>query len=217
MINPIIAPSILAANLGDLKQDLELINQSSASWIHIDVMDGSFVPPITFGDNVVSICRKHSKKFLDVHLMTNHPEKHFQSFINAGAQSITFHLEATDSPLKLLDFLKKNKVQAGLAIKPNTPWESFHDLINSVDLLLIMTVEPGYGGQKFMPEMLDKIKLSSDLICKNQFSAKIQVDGGINQETGKLCYQAGAEIFVAGSYIFNHPDPKSQINNLSFK
>ena len=213
----IVAPSILSANLINFGEDLELINKSPAEWIHIDVMDGSFVHPITFGDNIVKACRANSKKFLDVHLMIKNPQNHFDSFIKAGADGISFHLEACQNPLELLRILKAQKIQAGLAIKPETEWEDFASLIPETDLLLIMTVEPGYGGQKFIPEMVNKIQQSYELIARNNLKTKIQVDGGINEMTGRVCWEAGAESLVAGSYIFNQPDPIAQINTLLFK
>lgn len=210
----IVAPSLLSANFGELNKDIKDIENCGADWLHIDVMDGSFVPPITFGDNMVSTAKKISKLPLDVHLMIVEPEKHLTEFKSAGADSITIHVEATKNPAQILTEIRKLGIKAGITLKPATKIEEIEPLIELCDLALVMTVNPGWSGQKFMPEGLKKIERIKELVNSKNIKCHIEVDGGINAETGKMCIDAGADVLVAGSYIFGSNNRQSAINSL---
>lgn len=199
----IISPSILSADFSKLGEDIKLIEESGADWVHVDVMDGHFVPNITIGAPVVRSIRKTTKLPLDVHLMISEPERYVEDFVNAGSDIITFHIEAAGE--KTLDIIRKIKyfgVKAGISVKPKTPAKDIEKYIEHVDMVLIMTVEPGFGGQSFMPECAEKIsevRHAAELIKKDLI---IQVDGGINAETAKICRERGANSLVAGSYVY---------------
>ena len=212
MNKTIIAPSILSANFASLKEDIKLVEKYGADWIHVDVMDGHFVPNLTIGACVVRDIRKITDLPLDVHLMIENPDKYAEAFIKAGSDIITFHYEALkDKSLDLIEMLHKNGVKAGISIKPNTKAEEIEQLINKVDLVLIMTVEPGFGGQKFMPDCAIKIKKIKEFSKKDII---IEVDGGINDETAKICREYGANALVAGNYIYKSDDIERAIKSL---
>ena len=210
----IISPSILSADFANLERDIKLVERNGADWIHVDVMDGHFVPNITIGIPVTAALKRVTSIPLDVHLMIENPEKYVQDFIKAGADVLTFHYEAMQNDeevFKLIRLIKDCGVKAGLSIKPKTAPEKVLPFLAEVDLLLVMTVEPGFGGQKFMPECAQKIKV----IRKNAPSTLIvQVDGGINAETGRICRDFGANSLVAGNYIYKSTDIKSAIESL---
>lgn len=210
----IISPSILSADFANLERDIKLVERNGADWIHVDVMDGHFVPNITIGIPVTAALKRVASVPLDVHLMIENPEKYAQDFIKAGADVLTFHYEAMQNDeevFKLIRLIKDCGVKAGLSIKPKTAPEKVLPFLAEADLLLVMTVEPGFGGQKFMPECAQKIKV----IRKNAPSTLIvQVDGGINAETGRVCRDFGANSLVAGNYIYKSADIKSAIESL---
>lgn len=210
----IISPSILSADFANLERDIKLVERNGADWIHVDVMDGHFVPNITIGIPVTAALKRVASVPLDVHLMIENPEKYAQDFIKAGADVLTFHYEAMQNDeevFKLIRLIKAHGVKTGLSIKPKTAPEKVLPFLAEVDLLLVMTVEPGFGGQKFMPECAQKIKV----IRKNAPSTLIvQVDGGINAETGRVCRDFGANSLVAGNYIYKSADIKSAIESL---
>ncbi len=210
----VVSPSILSADFANLESDIKLVERNGADWIHVDVMDGHFVPNITIGIPVTAALKRVVSVPLDVHLMIENPEKYAPDFIKAGADILTFHYEAMkndEEVFKLIDFIKSQGIKAGLSIKPKTPAEKIIPFLEKLDLLLVMTVEPGFGGQKFMPDCAEKIKV----IRKNAPSTLIvQVDGGINAETGKVCRDFGANSLVAGNYIYKSADIKSAINAL---
>ena len=210
----IISPSILSADFANLERDVKLVQDNGADWIHVDVMDGHFVPNITIGVPVVKSLKKITDLPLDVHLMIDNPDKYVEPFANAGADILTFHYEAIFSSQNILDLIKKIHsfgIKCGISIKPKTSPEVLIPYLDIVDMVLVMTVEPGFGGQKFMSDCAEKIKFIKQMASEKLI---IQVDGGINEKTGKICKEFGANSLVAGSYIYKSSDIKKAIQSL---
>lgn len=209
-----IAPSLLSANFAYLKDEIDKIE--TAEWIHYDVMDGHFVPNISFGYSILNDVSKVTNKYLDVHLMISDPDKYVDNFIKSNASLIVFHYEAVaeDKIDDLINYIKEQGVDVGISIKPATPVEVLKPFLAKLDVVLVMSVEPGFGGQKFNPEAVDKIAALAALKEKNNYHYLIEVDGGINDQTAKLCNQAGVDVLVAGSYVFNSEDYNEAINSL---
>ncbi|MCD4657172.1 MAG: ribulose-phosphate 3-epimerase [Planctomycetes bacterium] len=210
----IVAPSLLSADFANLREELASIEKTHATWIHLDVMDGHFVPNITFGPPLIKSIRANTTLFLDTHLMISDPAKYVQTFADAGSDLITFHAEACKNPeeiVKIIDNIKKLNKKAGLSIKPKTSVASISNFLDLLDLVLVMTVEPGFGGQKFMHDAADKIRQIREIAPK----IDIQVDGGIDAETGKISAELGANVLVAGSYVFGNENCEAAVYALS--
>ncbi len=205
----LIAPSILSADFSKLGEEVKLIEKAGADWVHVDVMDGAFVPNITIGPLVVKAIRPVSKLFFDVHLMIDDPLSYVDQFADAGADLITFHIEACNNPKATIEKIRSKDKKVGVSIKPGTSVSALDGVLEEVDLVLVMTVEPGFGGQSFMPEMLDKIKE-----LKKKFTGYIQVDGGINPETAKEAINAGTGVLVAGTAVFGEKSYEKAIKEL---
>lgn len=209
-----IAPSILAADFANLQGEVEMLNGSEADWIHVDIMDGVFVPNISFGLPVTKAIHQHAKKPLDVHLMIVNPEQYLQAFVDAGAAVLTVHLEACTHLHRTVQAIKNLGIKAGVAINPHTPVELLSEVISDIDLVCIMSVNPGFGGQKFINNSLSKVSKLKNLILSRGAHALIEVDGGVSSENAGSLVEAGADILVAGSFVFSSADPKSTIANL---
>ena len=209
-----VSPSILAADFGNIERECNLIDKSGADWFHLDVMDGIFVPNISFGMPVVKAIRKMTSKPLDVHLMITEPERYIEKFIEIGSDIISFHIEATNKLEENISLIKSKNVKVGIAINPDTPIDSLIDVINKIDLVCLMGVFPGFAGQKFIKNTFDRLKELKKLIIDNNSKALIEVDGGVKADNYMELRSLGADVLVAGSYIFNSKDYKEVIKKL---
>ncbi|PSL02311.1 ribulose-phosphate 3-epimerase [Cecembia rubra] len=209
-----IAPSILAADFANLQREVEMLNASDADYIHVDIMDGVFVPNISFGFPVTEAINRHAQKPLDVHLMIINPDKYLEEFKKAGAEIISVHFEACVHLHRTLQHIKSLGCKAGVAINPHTPIEHLENILEEVDLVCLMSVNPGFGGQKFIPNTFSKIKRLSKMIADKGLNTLIEVDGGVNQSNAPLLVEAGANVLVAGNFVFSSDNPITTIKNL---
>lgn len=211
---PLIAPSILASDFANLEREIKMINESEADWIHVDIMDGVFVPNISMGFPVVEAVKKHARKPLDVHLMIIQPERYVEAFKKAGAAQISVHIEACPHLLRNIQQIKDLGCKAGVAINPHTAISQLENVIGDVDLVLVMSVNPGFGAQKFIENTFKKVAMLKQLIRETKSPALIEIDGGVNMNNAKALLDAGADVLVAGNFVFTAADPKGVIKAL---
>jgi ribulose-phosphate 3-epimerase len=214
MAHVIIAPSVLSADFGNLERDVKMINSSKADWFHVDIMDGVFVPNISFGFPVMNAINKHATKPLDVHLMIVNPEKYIQTFKDSGAANISVHYEACTHLHRTIYQIKDVGCKAGIALNPHTPVHVLKDIIKDIDLVCMMSVNPGFGGQKFIEHTYQKVRDLKQLILENNADVLIEIDGGVNEHTGPELVKAGADVLVAGNFVFSSKDPLTTIEQL---
>lgn len=214
MKNTLLAPSVLAADFGNLQRDIEMINQSEADWFHIDIMDGVFVPNISFGMPVLEAIQKHAKKTIDVHLMIVDPDRYITTFKKLGADVLTVHYEACTHLHRTLQAIKAEGMQAGVALNPHTPIEVLNDIIQDIDLVCLMSVNPGFGGQSFIEHTYNKIIRLKQLISERGAATLIEIDGGVTDQNAKQLAATGADVLVAGSFVFRAENPIATIQNL---
>lgn len=214
MKNTLIAPSVLAADFANLQRDVEMINNSAADWFHIDIMDGVFVPNISFGMPVLAAINKHAKKTIDVHLMIVDPDRYIETFKNLGADILTVHYEACTHLHRSLQAIKAAGMKAGVAVNPHTNVALLEDVINDIDLVCIMSVNPGFGGQSFIENTYKKVQQLKEIIVRNNATTLIEIDGGVTDKNAADLVKAGADVLVAGSFVFNAEDPIATIENL---
>ena len=212
----LIAPSMLASDFGNLKSEVNMVNESQADWFHLDIMDGRFVPNISFGIPVVQAIKKYTKKPLDVHLMIKKPDNYINQFQEAGANILTVHYEACYHLHRTIQAIKNKNMKAGVAINPHTSVDVLHDILCEVDLVCIMSVNPGFGGQKFIKGTYDKVKRLRELKVKQKKDFLIEIDGGVSLENSQKLIQSGANVLVAGSSVFKAKNPSQMISNLKF-
>jgi len=213
-MDKLISPSLLSSDFLNLGKDVEMLNKSEADWLHCDVMDGVFVPNISFGIPVVEAIKRRASKPLDVHLMIVEPERYFEKFKKAGASAISFHYEASNHIHRAVQQLKSLNVKAGIALNPHTPVALLEDILGEVDFVLIMSVNPGFGGQKFIERTFEKIKTLRQMIDKQKTDTLIEVDGGVNTQNANALFEAGANILVAGNAVFKSENPLKTISDL---
>lgn len=213
-MTPLIAPSVLASNFANLQTEVEMLNKSQADWLHIDIMDGRFVPNISFGFPVMEAIKRYAQKPMDVHLMIQEPELYIERFRTAGADTITVHIEACTHLHRTVQQIQATGAKAGVALNPHTSVQQLEDIIADVDMVLLMSVNPGFGGQKFIHNTYRKIEALKNLIIARNSHALIEIDGGVNQENAPLLLEKGADVLVAGSFVFTSADPIKTIADL---
>lgn len=213
-MNPLIAPSILAADFANLERDCNMVNESQADWFHIDVMDGVFVPNISFGMPVIKAIKRHANKPLDVHLMIVQPERYIKEFRGVGADILTVHYEASTHLHRTLEAIKDEGMLAGVALNPHTPVNLLKDTIQDIDLVCLMSVNPGFGGQKFIENTYEKVRELKEIINQKNTDTKIEIDGGVTSSNAAQLVEAGADVLVAGSFVFGSKNPISTVAEL---